>query len=292
MGLKSSIQWECAAVVLAAILLSSACGGAKPVVVGSKSSTAHVVMGEIVAQHLEHRLGHKVERRLNMGNTDLAYQSLLNAEISLYAEETGAVQTEILKESRSSDAASTLERVRNEMVRLAQVTVLDPLGVENSWALVVKENIGTLSDAEHAKTGWKLGITRDFNGRTDGLAALNQYRLPLAAAPKIADLTSLYGAFEEGSLTMLAGNVTDGPLARHDDWKVLRDDKKVFPAYQTCLMVRSDALQSDKKIEPALRELSGKITNDALGKLDAEVDVDHKTPAAVAAKFLEQAGLK
>jgi osmoprotectant transport system substrate-binding protein len=273
-------------------LLSSACGGAKPVIVGSKSSTAHVVLGEIVAQHLEHRLGRKVERRLNMGNTDLAYQSLLNAEISLYAEETGAVQTEILKESPSSDAASTLERVRNEMVRLAQVTVLDPLGVENSWALVVKDKINTLTEAEQAKTGWKLGITRDFNGRTDGLAALNQYRLPLAAAPKIADLTSLYGGFEEGSLTMVAGNVTDGPLARHDDWKVLRDDKKVFPAYQTCLMVRSDVLLSDKKIEPALRELSGKITNDALRKLDAEVDVDHKTPAAVAAKFLEQAGLK
>ena len=292
MGLKSSIQWECAAVVLAAILLSSACGGAKPVIVGSKSSTAHVVLGEIVAQHLEHRLGRKVERRLNMGNTDLAYQSLLNAEISLYAEETGAVQTEILKESPSSDAASTLERVRNEMVRLAQVTVLDPLGVENSWALVVKDKINTLTEAEQAKTGWKLGITRDFNGRTDGLAALNQYRLPLAAAPKIADRTSLYGGFEEGSLTMVAGNVTDGPLARHDDWKALRDDKKVFPAYQTCLMVRSDVLLSDKKIEPALRELSGKITNDALRKLDAEVDVDHKTPAAVAAKFLEQAGLK
>jgi glycine betaine/choline ABC-type transport system substrate-binding protein len=93
-------------------------------------------------------------------------------------------------------------------------------------------------------------------------------------------------------LTMLVGNVTDGPLARHSEWKVLRDDKQVFPVYQTCLMVRVDLLLNDLKLQPALAELSGRITNDVLRKLDAEVDIDHRTPAEVAAEFLAQAGLK
>jgi glycine betaine/choline ABC-type transport system substrate-binding protein len=57
-------------------------------------------------------------------------------------------------------------------------------------------------------------------------------------------------------------------------------------------MVRADLLLNDPKIQPALAALSGRITNDALRKLDAEVDVDHRKPAQVAAEFLAQAGLK
>jgi glycine betaine/choline ABC-type transport system substrate-binding protein len=278
----------------AGVLLVSGCGGSKkPIVVGSKSTTAQVVLGEIVAQHLEHRLGRRIGRSLSLGNTPVLYQSLMNGEIGVYPEETGTVQAAILKESPSSDAASTLERVRNEMRRIAQIVVLDPLGVDDSWAVMVRnEEIQTLSDAEQAKAGWKLGITRDFNQRDDGLAKLNLYRLPMSAPPRVSDPGSLYAEFESGSVNMVVGNVTDGPPARHNEWKVLRDDKKVFPAYQTCLMVRADLLLNDLKLQPALAELSGRITNDVLRKLDAEVEVDHRKPADVAAEFLAQAGLK
>jgi glycine betaine/choline ABC-type transport system substrate-binding protein len=294
MSRKSSIGWTSLAVVLAGILVASSCGGSKkPIVVGSKSATAQVMLAEIVAQHLEHRLRRKIGRNVSLGNTPLVYQSLMNGEIGLYPEETGSLQVGILRESPSSDAASSLERVRNEMKRISQLIVLDPLGIDNSWAIVVKKDqIETLTDAAHAKPGWKLGVTRDFNERTDGLAVLNQYRLPMDAAPRVADPASLYAALESGELTMVVGNSTDGPLARHDEWKELRDDRKVFPVYQTCLMVRADLLLNDPKIQPALAELSGRITNGALRKLDAEVDVDHKKPAQAAAEFLAQAGLK
>jgi glycine betaine/choline ABC-type transport system substrate-binding protein len=281
--------------VLAGVLLMGSCGHSrKPIVVGSKSTTAQAVLGEIVAQHLEHRLGRTVRRNLSLGNTPLVYQALSSGEIGLYPEDTGTVQATILKETPSADAGSALERVRNEMKRVAQVAVLDPLGIDNSWAVVVLKDakIETLSDAAGAKEGWKLGDTRDFDDRMDGLAALNQYRLPLGAAPRVADPAQLYAALESGQLTMVVGNPTDGPVARHDDWKTLRDDKKIFPLYQTCLMVRADLLLDDPRIQTALAELSGKITNDALRKLNAEVDLDHKTPAQVAAEFLSQAGLK
>ena len=33
------------------------------------NTTEQVVLGEIVAQHLEHRLGRKVDRRPNLGQT-------------------------------------------------------------------------------------------------------------------------------------------------------------------------------------------------------------------------------
>jgi osmoprotectant transport system substrate-binding protein len=297
---KSSAGWCVSGVVLGALVLTGAsCGGSKkPIVVGSKSGTAQAVLAEIVAQHLEHRLGRKVTRNSGMGNTQLVYQSLMNGEIGIYPEETGTIETGILKVPASLDASTTLERVRNEMRRLAQVEVLDPLGIENTWAVVVRKDeaekykIAALSDASADASKWKLGVTRDFNERSDGLSLLNEYRIPMGAMTRVADAAALYGALEAGELSMVVGNPIDGQLARHSDWKILVDDKKVFPFYQTCLLARADLLTNDPKIQPALAELSGKFTNQLMGKLDAEVDVDHKKVSDVAAEFLAQAGLK
>lgn len=290
--------WLLWGLVLAVVLVSSCRGSKKPVVVGSKDTTEQVLLGEIVAQHLEHRLGRKVGRSLSLGHTPVVYQAMMNGEVGMYPEETGTIQAIILKESPSSDAASTLERVRNEMRRISQMEVLDPLGIDNSWAIVVRkddaanEKIETLSDAGKVKEGWKMGVTRDFNERRDGLSALNLYRIPMAAAPRVADPATLYSALAEGALTMVVGNETDGLLDRHDEWKDLHDDRKVFGFYQTCMVVRADLLANDPKIQPALAELSGKLTKESIRKLDAKLDVDHQKPADVAAEFLKQAGLK
>jgi|GEM_PF-393854 len=280
-------------------LLAAGCGGdKKPVVVGAKSTTGQGLIGEITAQHLEHRLGRKIGRSFNLGNTALAYQSLVSGEVSLYPEETGTIQAVILKEPPSPDAAQSLERSRNEILRLAQAEVLDPLGVDDVWRVWVKRgeaekyNFQNLSDVEEVKPGWRMGVTREFNERADGLANLNKYRLPQAALPRVADSGTIYGAFDSGELNMVVGLATDGQPARHPDWKTLIDDKKVFPAYQTCIVARSDILATDPKIKAALAELSGKLSNDAIAKLAAEVDVDHKKLADVAAEFLAQAGLK
>ena len=49
-------------------------------------------------------------------------------------------QATVLRESPSQDATTTLERVRGELRRIAQAEVLDPLGIDNSWAIVVKKS--------------------------------------------------------------------------------------------------------------------------------------------------------
>jgi osmoprotectant transport system substrate-binding protein len=279
-------------------LLGSACRtGQKRLVVGSKNFTEQVVLGEIVAQHLEHRLERKVERQFNLSGTLITYQALQNGELSLYPEYTGTIQSEILKEQASNDPALAFERSRSEMRRIAQVELLDPLGIDNTFVMVVREQdarkymIETLSEAAQVKDGWKLGVGYEFQQRIDGLPALNRYHLPMSAPIRSMDLGLLYKALEQGQVTMIAANATDGPLAS-PRWKVLRDDQKVFPPYQACLMVRQDVLAADHRIKPALSELSGKFTNDSMRRLNAAVDVDHRQPRDVATEFLAQAGLR
>src|SRR5205823_1563430 len=111
------------------------CGGSKmPLIVGSKDDTEQTLLGEIVAQHLEHRLGRMVQRRAGLGGTPVLYQAILSREVGIYPEYTGLIESEILKERADADPQIVLARVRGQM-DLAQLELLDPLGFDNPTAM-------------------------------------------------------------------------------------------------------------------------------------------------------------
>ncbi len=277
-------------------MLLASCGGSKkPVVVGSKDDTEQMILGEIVAQHLERRLDRKVERRTGIGGTAILYQSILTGEVGVYPEYTGLIESAILKEPADPDPQILLARVRGQM-DMEQLELLDPLGFNSPSAMVVSasgaEKLATLSDAANPGKPdrfWKLGLTSDFQSRSDGLQALAPYHLP--ASPRVLDPKQLFAELEKGTVDMIATRATDGHLTL-PGWKVLADDRKVFPSYDACLLVRKDLIAAEPGLRAALAELSGKISADTMRKLNAEVDVEHRPVAAVAADFLTQAGLK
>jgi osmoprotectant transport system substrate-binding protein len=113
----------------------------------------------------------------------------------------------------------------------------------------------------------------------------------MSAPIRSMDLGLLYKALEQGQVTMIAANATDGPLAAHN-WTILEDDQRVFGSYQACILVRQDMILDEPRLQPALAELSGKFTNEIMRKLDADVDVNHRPVREVATEFLARAGLK
>jgi osmoprotectant transport system substrate-binding protein len=72
---------------------------------------------------------------------------------------------------------------------------------------------------------------------------------------------------------------------------VLEDDKQFFPNYAIAPVVRTQTLKANPGIEKPLNALSAKLTDEAMQKLNAEVDVDKKTVQAVATEFLTASGL-
>jgi len=114
---------------VAALLVLCGCansGAKRTIKVGSKNFTEQVVLGEIVAQHLEHRLHQGVERRLNLGGTLLAHEALLNREIDLYPEYTGTALAAVLKQSLENDPATVLANVRSAYASRFHIDWLDP----------------------------------------------------------------------------------------------------------------------------------------------------------------------
>jgi osmoprotectant transport system substrate-binding protein len=283
--------------LLLLVLGGCSSSGKHPIRVGSKNFTEQVVLGEIIAQHLEHR--HlAVERRLNLGGTLLAHEALMKGDLDLYPEYTGTALAAVLKDPIETEPSKVLERVRSEYSSRFKVDWLDPLGVDDSFAMVVSgpearsKNLETLSDAAKRTDGWNLGVGYEFEQRADGLAALNAtYKLRWTSAPKSMDLGLLYKALEQNQVTMIAANATDGLLSKLDV-KVLTDDQHAFPPYQVCIAVRQDSLRDTPGLREALLELSGKLTNQRMRELNYQVDGEHQSVAAVAAAFLRQSGLE
>ena len=254
-----------------------------------------MIAGEIVAQHLEHRLGRKVQRRFNVGTGLITYQELDAGRISLFPEYTGAIESEILREPASSDPAVVWQRTHSEMDRRAKMELFNPLGYDDPPAMVVKaadaDKISTLSQAAAASAKWKIGVSYDFQQHSDLVTALNRYRLPTASAMRGMEATDLFPALMEGTVSMIAADSTDGHLAS-PDYRALTDDRHSFPPYQACLLVRQDVLTAEPQLRGYLAELSGKFTTEMMRKLSAEVELKHREVSDVAAEFLTQAGLK
>ena len=281
--------------IIAALMALAALGACKPsphvLNVGSKNFTEQVVLGEIVAQHVENRLHLKVDRSLNLGGTLLAHQALTSGEIDLYPEYTGTALTSVLKEPVDTDPAAVLARVRSEYATRFQVEWLDPLGIDNGFAMVVRAsaNLKTLTAA--AARPWNLGVGYEFEQRSDGLKALqNTYGMRFLST-KTMDLGLLYKALEDGQVDMIAANATDGVLSR-GGLTVLSDDRHAFPPYQVSIAVRRQALERIPGLREALTQLSGKLSNTAMQELNYEVDVLHHTAAETASDFLKRAELK
>ncbi|MEP6716119.1 MAG: glycine betaine ABC transporter substrate-binding protein [Terriglobia bacterium] len=280
-----------AAVLLA--LLCAACSREPRIRVGSKNFSEQLVLGEIVAQHLENRLHGHVSRRLDLGGTLLAQQSLVTGEIDVYPEYTGTALTSILKLPLQKDPAKVLEVVRNGY-RQWHLEWLDPLGFENTFAMAVRKEdaagITTLSAAGRARA-WRLGAGYEFAHRPDGLPGLLQtYGLRMTGTPKSMDLGLLYQALVRKQVDMVAGNSTDGLLSVLPI-VVLQDDKRYFPPYDCALVVREEAERNFPGLRPALQELSGRIDSNTMRRLNYELDGRHRPAREIARNFLRSQGL-
>lgn len=265
------------------------CGRQERIVVGSKNFTEQVLLGELLAQQIERRVGVPVERRLNLGGTMLAHEALTRGDIDLYPEYTGTALTAVLKQAPVKDPAAALEGVRAAYHERWQLAWLAPLGFNDTFAMIVKQGAGaaTLSDAA-ARQSWRMGVGYEFQQRPDGLdGLLKAYGLRMAAPPVTMDLGLLYAALDGGKVDMIAANSTDG-LASAPDLRILDDDRRYFPPYECAVVVREQTLARYPKLRAALDELAGKVPDAEMRKLNYEVDGKHRRAAEVAAEWLRQ----
>jgi len=275
--------------------LLASCGGvrANRIVVGSKNFTEQAILGELLAQHLEAQTHLAVDRRFYLAGTYICHQAILAGRIDLYVEYTGTALGAILKQSPSSDPLQVYERVRSEYAQRFQLGVEEPLGFNNTFALVIRGadarrlHVRTISGAAAFAPQWRAGFGYEFMERQDGYPGLiRTYGLRFNAPPRIMDLGLLYKSLLENQVDLVAGNSTDGLIAARD-LAMLEDDRHYFPPYQAVPIVREETLTRLPEVGAALHQLAGIISDEDMRRLNFNVDGQHQDIREVVREFLK-----
>jgi osmoprotectant transport system permease protein len=274
---------------------SRSIGSARPVVVASKPFGESYLLAEMFAQVLEAR-GFRVDRRLGLGATEIAFGALRTGAIDVYPEYTGTGLTAILHEEPKGDAGEVFGRVSREFEAQWGVHWLPPLGFENTYAIAVRKEtarkygLRTLSDLARASPNLSAGFTPDFIGRPDGLPGLARaYGLHPREVRSLVQAVK-YRALAEGAVDVVDGYSTDGLLAKYD-LAVLEDDKRFFPPYQAAALVGARLWRESPGAVAELERLSGRLDVAKMRELNRRVEVDGQPVARVAADALREMGI-
>ena len=304
------MRWVIGGVMVAVMLVITACGTARqpsaatssptsvdtPIRIGSKDFTEQFILGEMYALILEDA-GLPVERMLNMGSTDIVQLALLSNDVDLYPEYTGTGLLNVLRLPISDDPSQVYELVRTGYAEQFNLIWLDPAPMNNTQALAMTrkraEELGivTISDMVAQAAQLVMIGPPEFQEREDGLPGLQAVYgdFTLREFKPVAP-DKRYQALAEGAGDITVAFGTDGEIAVFD-LVLLEDDKQLFPPYQVAPVIRADVLAAHPEIAPALNRLAPLLDDATMQRLNNEVSGNQRSPAAVAREFLEAQGL-
>src|SRR5690606_38367583 len=209
--------------IIAAALLLSACGagsgtggGKDTITIGSKNFTENIILAHMMADLIEARTGLNVDRKVNLGGSNVAWKALLNNEIQLYPDYTGTIVANYYQEETGT-SGETLDKAR-ELLKQDNLTFTDPFGFNNTYTLAVKKEtaekygLKTFSDLAKVAEELILGCEFEFLDRSDGLPGLKEtYGMNFKNAVGM-DHGIMYRSLVEGEVDVIDAFATDGQI--------------------------------------------------------------------------------
>jgi osmoprotectant transport system permease protein len=263
------------------------------VAIGSKDFTESALLAEIVAQMLETR-GVSVERRFELGG-NLPHEALVAGTLDLYPEYTGTSYTAILHHAPITDPRAVYDQVKQEYAQKFKVAVSEPLGFENTFAILVRGedarrlNLKTISEAASQSPRWRAGFGQDFMSRDDGYPGFSKtYGLKFSEVREM-DLSLTYIALSSRQVDLIAGNSTEGRITTLDLFQLV-DDRHYFPPYEAVYLVRQDSLTRVPALQEVLTKLANAVSTDETRRLNYEIDGKKRDPKEVVKEWLKGKG--
>jgi osmoprotectant transport system substrate-binding protein len=266
-------------------------------VIGSKNFTEQKVLGEIYAQALA-AAGYEVSTELNLGDENTALKALEQGDISAYPEYTG---TALL-----SFFGVTADKIpKDGLVAYAQAKegfakkdlTAEPITpfVSSNEVAVTKETadkygLQKISDLSKVANKLTLYGTPECRQRLDCLLGLEKvYGLKFKKFVPV-DIALRHEVLTKGQADVSIVFTTD-PQIKREGFVLLDDDKGMFPPYNSTLVVRNDVLaKAGPDFDKVVADVSKGLTDEVMQELNARVDLDKKTPEAVAGEYLKEAG--
>ena len=277
---------------------SNPANGDVKIVVGSKNFTEQKVLGEIFAQGLA-AAGYEVSTELNLGDEQTALKAIKSGTIDAYPEYTGTALGsffDVPSEDIPTDPQAAFEEARKGFAKQG-LTALPPTPFTSSNEVALTadraQDLGVekISDLQGKSQDLTLYGSPECRQRQDCLLGLQQvYDLQFKKFVPV-DINLRHEVLEKGQADLSIVFTTD-PQNERDDLVLLKDDRGMFPPYNSTLVVRD---QTVKAAGPDLEKVVGQVeeglTGPVMSELNARVDLDKKTPKQVATEYLQESGL-
>jgi osmoprotectant transport system substrate-binding protein len=267
-------------------------------VVGSKNFTEQKVLGEIYAQALE-AAGYSVSKQLNLGDEKTALKALKSGEISAYPEYTGTILTSFFgkkAENLPSDNQKAYEQAKFSL-GTEGITALPPTPFVSSNEVAVtkatadKYGLTKISDLSKVADKLTLYGSPECRQRLDCLLGLQQvYGLKFKKFVPV-DIALRHQVLTSGKADVSIVFTTDPQIKRENE-VLLKDDKGMFPPYNSTLLLKTDTVKkAGPDLTTVVEQVNKGLTDEAMQELNARVDLDKKTPEVVAGEYLSETGL-
>jgi osmoprotectant transport system substrate-binding protein len=276
---------------------STTAGADKPAfTIGSKSFTEEAILGELYAQALKAK-GYKVSLKPNIGQTEIADKALTSGKIDMYPEYTGTTLSVVAQEKNKPKSAADAYTAAKKFYEGRGQTLTKPTpffdsdGVAVAKAYATQNSLKAIPDLKKLGSKVTLAGAPEFATRDEGLLGLKKVYGLTGLKFKPLQIGLQYKALDQGAVNAIEVFTTDGALAS-GKYTVLDDPQKVFGFQNVAMVVPQKLLTSlGSEFETTVDAVSAKLTNEAMQKMNAAVDIDKNKPAAVATKFLQANGL-
>jgi osmoprotectant transport system substrate-binding protein len=262
--------------------------------VGSKNFSEELFLGELYAQLLE-KAGLQVERKSDLGSTQIAMEAMQRGEIDLYPEYTGTALLVVLKLQAANDPHAVYATVKRKYEQRYAMTWLDPSPFDDTQALAAmpavaqRYNLRTLSDVSRAAPQLRLAVTAEFLNRPDGLPGLRHAYGGFNFKQIVqVDIGLRYQALQNNRADIAVAFSTDGEIVEYN-LVVFEDDKHAFPPYQAAPVVRDAALAKFPSIAPTLNKVAPLLDETTVRNINLAINGPQKRePADVVHDFLQK----
>jgi osmoprotectant transport system substrate-binding protein len=296
-GTDTSIGGATSTAPSKATIASNPDNGATTITVGSKNFTEQKVLGEIYAQALA-AAGYDVKTELNLGDEKTALKALKDDQIDGYPEYTGTALLsffDVPTDKLPKDPAAAFDQVKADFAKDG-IAALPPTPFTSSNEVALTQEkaqelgVTKISDLKGKAQDLTLYGTPECRQRLDCLLGLEKvYGLKFKKFVPV-DPALRHEVLEKGQADVSIVFTTD-PQNKRDNLVLLKDDKGMFPPYNSTFLVKQSFLdQAGPDLQKTVELVNQGLTAENMQELNARVDLDKKTPEEVAKEYLQEQG--
>ena len=302
-------RWALAFPAALALVLGSCFGGHStsapdvpapdqaPIRIGTKNFPEQFILGELYIQALKAK-GFNVVDKGKVGSTEIAHRALTAGSLDMYPEYIGVLLSEIAGKTDRPASAAAAYKLAKRYEEHGDYTLLRATPFSNANALAVKpayarrHRLSSIADLKRINGPVRLVALPEFRNRYEGLTGLRKvYGLRKLRLIVVQDSAQRYPTLDSGKADVTLAFTTDGRLAG-GQYVVLSDPRGVFAAGHAAPVISRKVLKAHGPgLARAIDAVTAKLTTAAMRRMNKAVEIDGRTPAAVAKEFLRSQSL-